>query len=295
MMPFYGRFEHLKEAVGSVLAQSDPDWRLVVIDDLYPDLAPGDWVKAIDDPRVEYIRNPTNLGVSRNFRKATELATASHLVIMGCDDVMGPGYVSRVKSLLARFPEVSLVQPGVAVIDEDGARVLPLADRVKRFYRVRGPKPSVYGGQDLAASLTRGNWTYFPSLCWRTDLFEKHQFRLDIDVVLDLALQLEIIIDGGTMLVDDDEVFLYRRHSTSVSSSKAVDGSRFAQERALFATFAGTFTRVGWIRAARAARFHLSSRLNALSKLPQAFTNGGKRDKFMLLSHVFGTIPRAGS
>jgi hypothetical protein len=172
--------------------------------------------------------------------------------------------------------------------------VLPLADRVKRFYRVRGPKPSVYGGQKLAASLTRGNWTYFPALCWRTEVFEKHQFRLDIDVVLDLALQLEIIVDGGTMLVDDVEVFLYRRHSTSVSSSKAVDGSRFAQERALFAAFARTFTRLRWFRAARAARFHLSSRLNALSKLPQAFTSGGKRDKFMLLSHVFGSVPRAG-
>ncbi|MDQ1597778.1 MAG: hypothetical protein QOI70_1202, partial [Microbacteriaceae bacterium] len=90
MMPFYGRFDHFREAVKSVLTQTDPDWRLTILDDVYPDLAPGEWAKAIVDPRVTYLRNDTNLRPSRNYNKAVSLATGTFVVIMGCDDVMLP-------------------------------------------------------------------------------------------------------------------------------------------------------------------------------------------------------------
>ena len=40
MMPFYGDVAQFREAVTSVLDQSDPDLRLVVVDDCYPDPTP---------------------------------------------------------------------------------------------------------------------------------------------------------------------------------------------------------------------------------------------------------------
>lgn len=91
MMPFYGRFDHFREAVQSVLAQSDPDWRLVIVDDVYPDLAPGEWAAAIDDPRVHYRRNAVNLGVGGNFRECVRLIENERAVLMGCDDRMHSG------------------------------------------------------------------------------------------------------------------------------------------------------------------------------------------------------------
>lgn len=270
------------------MAQNDPGWRLVVIDDLYPDPAPAEWLRRLDDPRIEYLRNEHNLGVSGNFRKAAELARAEYAVIMGCDDVMRPDYVSRLKRLAAEYPDVAIIQPGVGVIDEDGHRTMPLGDRVKALYRIHGPKPAVYGGGQLARSLLRGNWTYFPSLCWKVSYLKKYEFRLDYDVVLDLALQLEIIVHGGTMLVDDEECFLYRRHSSSVSSWKANDGTRFVQEAELFAESERRFRMIGWNRAAKSARLHLTSRLNAATKLPQAFRSENPADRRLLIRHVFG-------
>ena len=38
MMPFYGDPALFRLAVESILGQTDPGWRLVVIDDQYPDL-----------------------------------------------------------------------------------------------------------------------------------------------------------------------------------------------------------------------------------------------------------------
>ncbi|MGG7509619.1 glycosyltransferase family 2 protein [Plantibacter sp. YIM 135249] len=287
MMPFYGRFDHFQAAVNSVLAQDDPDWHLTIVDDVYPDLAPGQWAQSLGDERITYIRNEVNLRPSKNYRKCVTLMSGEFSVIMGCDDVMLPNYVRRVGELIRQFPDASIIQPGVAVIDENGERSRPLADRVKSWYRLRGKGAHEWGGERLAISLLRGNWTYFPSLVWRVEALRKHQFRLDLDVVQDLAMLLEIIKDGGTLVLDDEECFTYRRHSSSVSAVTGPDGSKFRQERTLFDEATRDFGAMGWPKAARAARNHWTSRANALSELPAAIKAGNSDGRKALLRHVF--------
>lgn len=290
LMPFYGRFDHFRAAVESVLAQTDRDWRLIIVDDVYPDLAPGEWASSLGDDRVTYVRNEVNLRPSRNYIKAVGLSDADYVVIMGCDDIMLPGYVARLRELLGQYPEASIVQPGVSVIDENGAPSRPLADRVKRWYRP-GP-PGAYRGEAAAVSLLKGNWTYFPSLAWKREVIAKIGFRTDLDVVQDLAMLFEIIRGGGELVIDDDVVFNYRRHSTSVSALTGTDGSKFAQERTLFAEAALASTARGWHRAARAARAHFSSRLNAATELPGAILHRNSVGRRNLARHIFGGLER---
>ena len=179
-------------------------------------------------------RNEQNLRPSRNYIKCVGLMTGEFGMLMGCDDIMLPGYVAQVKALIARFPDVSIIQPGVEVIDADGAVHLPLADRIKALYRFGGHGARQFRGERLATSLLRGNWTYFPSLVWRVSELRRHGFRTDLDVVQDLAMLLEITKSGGSLVLDDETVFQYRRHATSVSAVTGPDGSKFRQERLLF-------------------------------------------------------------
>lgn len=288
MMPFYGRFDHFKQAVQSVLAQSDPDWRLVIVDDVYPDRAPGEWAQNLGDPRITYIRNEINLRPSRNYRKCVTLMHSEFAVLMGCDDVMLPNFVQRARQLTVRFPNAAIIQPGVTVIDGAGHPSRPLADRVKGWYRFSGHGPRDYSGERLATSLLRANWTYFPSLLWRVSELRQHGFRIDLDVVQDLAMLLEITKNGGVLIVDDQECFHYRRHSESVSAVTGPDGSKFAQERTLFEEAARDCAALGWTRAARAARLHLASRLNAATELPAAIQAASGPGRRALLRHVFG-------
>ena len=287
MMPFYGRFDHFQAAVNSVLAQSDPRWRLVIIDDVYPDPAPGEWAAAIDDPRVTYIRNEVNLRPSRNYNKAIGLARTEFAVIMGCDDIMLPGFVARMHELIDQFPDTDVLQPGVSVIDEDGAPSHPLADRVKRYYRFSGTGARQYRGEQLASSLLRGNWTYFPSLVWRTSRLASG-FRTDLDVVQDLAKLFEIVSHGGSLVLDDAVLFNYRRHSTSVSAVTGPDGSKFRQERTLFYEAAEQSRALGWHRTARIARRYFSSRLNAMTELPGAILKNNATGRHTLARHILG-------
>lgn len=288
MMPFYGDPEQLRAAVESVLAQTDPEWRLVVIDDQYPDRAPGEWVRSLGDPRVHYLLNEENLGVSGNFSRSLELVESEHFVLMGCDDVLEPGYIAQMRAAVRRFPGTSYFQPQVSVISDRGEAVLPLADRVKRWSRPHKAHPIILQGEPLAVSLLRGNWTYFPSICWRTDAVrDAHGFDPDYEIVLDLALQLTIITGGGTMALLPERTFRYRRHEASVSSATARFGGRFDEERRFFHDVAGRLDAMGWHRAARAARRHVTSRLNAATKLPGAIRVGDRDGRSSLLRHVF--------
>ena len=285
-LPYYGDVDLMKRAVRSVLAQSMPGWRLTVVDDGYPDPEPARWFAAMTDPRIRYLRNETNLGANGNYRKCLELTDAPLMLMMGADDVMLPHHLKVLTAVFESHPDASVVHTGVQVIDEHDRPVKPLGDRLKSFYAPTLHHPTVLSGEEWAVSVLRGNWTYFPSMGWRTASVKAVGFRQGWDVVQDLALMLDLALAGGSMVFDPRRTFQYRRWSNQDSSVRALDGRRFDEERRFFSEEAAAMGQRGWRRAARVSRWHLSSRLNALSLLPRAIRATGTRAVPRLGRHV---------
>ena len=287
-VPFWGDPGLLTATVDSVRAQTDPRWTLTVVDDCYPDPSVAETFARETDPRVRYLRNPHNLGIAANFQRCLDLASGTAVVFLGCDDVLEPEYVARAHETLAAFPQADIFQPGVRVIDAEGAEVVPLGDRVKRWLTPRTHGPVVLSGQDLAASLLRGNWLYWPSLMFRTSAVQEHAFRQDLPIILDLALVIDMVADGSALVLDPRVSFSYRRHTTSLSGVALSDGSRFAQDRRYFSDAAAQMRRLGWPRAERAARVRLTSRLHALTLVPGALSSPEDRARALrqVLRHV---------
>lgn len=270
-IPYWGEPEYLRLAVRSVLAQDDPNWRLTVVDDAYPDPAAGRWVQSLDDERITYLRKDANEGITANYRTCVSLARAEVMVMIGSDDELLPGYVRTIREAHARFPGAAVIQPGVEVIDEEGRVVDPLVDRVKqRLVRPRGGGYQLLGGESLAANLLTGDWLYWPSLAFRTDRIRSVDFRDGFPIIQDLALIMDMVYRGDQLLVAPQVCFRYRRHSGSASSVKLLDGTRFAGERDYFALAASQARELGWTRAERAARARLTSRAHAATLAPGA-------------------------
>ena len=288
LLPYYGDVAMMKQAVESILGQTRPDWTLTVIDDGYPDESlPGYFgVLVAQDPRITYLRNEANLGANGNYRKALTFVRHELAVVMGADDVMLSNYLETVVAAHEQFPSAQIIQPGVEVIDELGQPGVGLVDRMKRVYapRVRGRR--LLSGEPLAVSLMRANWLYFPSICWRSDTLVATNFREGLNVVQDLALALDLIKAGGSLVVDSSVCFQYRRHRESDSSLRALQGTRFIEEREFFTEMADEFEAIGWRRAARTARLHLASRLNAATLLPKAWRTKQHQGVRNLRQHV---------
>jgi glycosyltransferase involved in cell wall biosynthesis len=288
MLPYYGDVGLMQQAVRSIQAQTDPEWRLTVLDD---GTEPGvpEWFAGLGDERIRYHRNPRNLGILKNFQQCVDRAEAPYMTIMGCDDLLLPEYVATVRGLLAEHPGIGMVQPGVQVIDGSGEVIEGLVDATKR--RLYAPRLDDggrrrMGGEELAVSLLRGNWLYFPSIVWRTEALQAVGFREGLSVIQDLALIIDLLQRGEEMVVDSRVVFQYRRHAVSESSVQAFSGSRFAEAERYYAEAADRLAAQGWERAARAARVHSASRLHALTMLPGALARGQRGGAKVLARHA---------
>jgi glycosyltransferase involved in cell wall biosynthesis len=295
LFPYYGDVAMMKQAIESILGQTSPDWTLTVIDDGYPDESIPDYfgVLAAQDPRITYLRNQQNLGANGNYRKALTFVRNELAVVMGADDVMLSNYIETVVAAHEQFPSTQIIQPGVEVIDEHNQPSMGLIDKMKRVYAPRVHGRRLLSGEPLAISLMRGNWLYFPSICWKSDTLVATNFREGLDVVQDLALALDLIKAGGSLVVDSSVCFQYRRHRESDSSWRALEGTRFTEEREFFTAMAEEFDAIGWRRAARTARLHLSSRLNAATLLPKAWRTKQHQGVHNLREHVLARPGRS--
>ncbi|MCP1429491.1 glycosyltransferase involved in cell wall biosynthesis [Microbacterium foliorum] len=289
-IPYWGDADLLRQTVESVRAQDDPDWHLTVLNDRDPDDSVPAYFASLADPRITYVLNERNMGITENFREAVRRATGTHITIPGSDDLLQSNYVGLIKSVIARVPDVDVIQPGVDVIDHAGVAVLPLVDRVKqRLLAPRGGSGiALLRGEQMATSLIRGDWLYWPSLTFRSDTLKRIDFRDGLAVIQDLALLMDIAFDGGSLAYVPEKAFSYRRHESSASQRTLLDGRRFRDEREYFGLAADLAEKKGWRRTARVARLRLVARLHAVTVLPHVVRHGDSEGRRAALAHVFG-------
>jgi glycosyltransferase involved in cell wall biosynthesis len=86
VLPTYNRIETLPRAVASVLAQDEPDFELLIVDDASTD-ATGTWLSTLSDPRIRTIRLERNAGPSAARNRGLEVARAPFVAFLDSDDV----------------------------------------------------------------------------------------------------------------------------------------------------------------------------------------------------------------
>ena len=283
-LPFYGDVDFMKQTVASVLSQTDPNWRLIVVDDGYPDETLPGWFSGLNDTRVIYSRNAKNLGANGNFQKCLSLLSSEFCMVMGADDLLEPQFIQVIQATISMYPSASLIHPGVKVIDETNTEISTRSDLMKANIRGSLENATVLAGEPFATSLMKGNWMYFPSIVWRTKRIQEIGFRPGFHVCQDLGLAMDLIMQGGEMVLIEDEVFRYRRHTGSDSSVKAINGERFKDEQHFFQVMAKDLKMIGWDKASRAAKLHLTSRLHAASLIPKSIAT--KKNPWTLIKHA---------
>lgn len=288
-VPFWGEPRLLFQTIDSVRAQTVEEWSMTVIDDCYPDDSVAAYFDRLDDPRITYVRNPVNLGITENYREAIRRATGEYITILGCDDLMHPRYLEVVSRTIDAVPHADVIQPGVVVIDEHDRRIRPLVDRVKQ--RLLAPRTSEalvqLRGPAMATSLIRGDWLYWPSLTFRTETMKRIDFRDGLPIIQDLALLMDIAFEGGTLVFTPEVVFSYRRHGGSASQKTLLDGRRFTDERAYYRQARALARAKGWRRTEAVARLRLMSRLHAITELPGVIRHGTTAGIHSTLAHIF--------
>lgn len=113
--------EMLRAAIRSVLAQDFRDFEFLLLDDC-PDDPRESVVREFDDPRIVYLRNDANLGITPSRNRLVSLAKGEYLAVFDHDDVCLPGRFAKEVAFLDAHPDCGVVSgwtrtiPGGAVV-----------------------------------------------------------------------------------------------------------------------------------------------------------------------------------
>lgn len=156
LMPVFNGERHLREAIESILLQSFKPFEFLIIDDGSTDRS-ASIIRSYNDPRIRYVRNERNMGITASLNKGIALASCELIARMDADDISRPGRLQKQYAWMKRNPNCALLSTWARVISED-----------KKFVRLERYRSNFY-----YYNLTFECWMYHPTIMFRKSAVEQ--------------------------------------------------------------------------------------------------------------------------
>jgi glycosyltransferase involved in cell wall biosynthesis len=138
IMPTHNRADLLPRAVASVLAQTYPDFELIIVDDASTDKTRA-YLDGLTDHRIIVITRDINGGNAAARNTGLNACRGRYIAFLDSDDEYTPAFLERVAAALDLHSEASFALTGREIIDADGSV------REERELGI-SPGPSAYHG-----------------------------------------------------------------------------------------------------------------------------------------------------
>lgn len=122
--PAFNIASFLAATIRSVLAQTHPDWRMIVVDDGSTD-ATAAVARGFQDPRLRVVSQP-NQGVSAARNAGLALADAEAVLFLDGDDQLTPDALARLAGVLREHPRANAAVGAHARMAMDGSVASPV-------------------------------------------------------------------------------------------------------------------------------------------------------------------------
>ena len=116
------KVEYFKEAINSILAQTYPNFELIIVNDASPEDLDS-IVYSYNDSRIHYIKNIENIGgkdLVVHWNRCLEYAKGQYIILASDDDVYSPQYLEQMNELVKKYPNVNVFRPRVQKINDKG-------------------------------------------------------------------------------------------------------------------------------------------------------------------------------
>jgi glycosyltransferase involved in cell wall biosynthesis len=184
-LPVYNGEDYLAGSLEALLAQTYQDFELIISDNASTDATHDICMRYATDPRIRYVRQPTNVGAAENHNIVVRLARGELFKWVGHDDLYDPDLLRLCVAALDEHPDVVLASCWSGTIDVTGAPTGTLTrypadtDSPRAPERFRGVLFAVGGDDDYGVMRT--------AVLRRTALTGSH-YHSDRTLVAELAL-----------------------------------------------------------------------------------------------------------
>ena len=213
VIPTYNRSKYLIRALKSALKQSYKNIEIIISDDGSIDNTEECVKPFLKDKRVRYIRNNSNIGLSRNFKNSLyDLVQGKYAIYLSDDDyLVNNNYIKDAIDILEKYEEVSLVISSCKIYDES----------TQKYQIVKYKIPKIINGMNYF--LMYENNEYYPHIVstvsvFRVDIARKHECFKEKSLEVDLLLYLKLMTEGDVGVIQE-ESYVYTIHSNNISNN----------------------------------------------------------------------------
>ena len=224
MIPTYNCASYLRQTLASVLAQ-DPGsdvMQIAVVDDHSTQGDPAAVVEELGRGRVEFYRQPQNVGIVKNFQTTLEMSRGKLIHQLHGDDLVRDGFYQKLQRAFLENPEIGAAFCRHIIMDEHS-----------HWQHI-----SVLEQQE--SGVLPGSWLLLiagfqriqtPSIVVRREVYEKlggFDYRLAIAEDWEMWVRIAANYPIG---YEVEPLAIYRKHSKSISNSNINNGKYLQQMR----------------------------------------------------------------
>jgi glycosyltransferase involved in cell wall biosynthesis len=203
----------VEESVKSVLAQTEPDLELIIVDDASTD-GSRELIDRLakSDGRIEAFYHDKNSGASTSRNDGLSMAEGEYIAFCDADDIWLPGKLKKQLALLADTPAASIAYSDARIIDGEGRETGTL-------FSARFPVPGNGSGHLFDILCVRNFINMQSALLRRAALKEEDYFDPKIKWGEDWLFWLKLARTAG-FVYSPEPLGLYRVHAGSADTSR---------------------------------------------------------------------------
>jgi glycosyltransferase involved in cell wall biosynthesis len=199
----------IKECVQSILAQTEQDFDLIILENCSTDDT-IDQLNNIVDPRIKIVPAKKPLSIEENWGRIRDVQKNEFITLIGHDDLLDENYLAVMNSLIARHPQAGLYQAHFRYIDSRGQEIkkcLPMKEIQQPdevIHNFLTESMDIMGTGFMMRSVdfdAVGGMPSYPSLLFA-----------DMELFIELSQK-------GYLAVASEECFSYRKHAGATTST----------------------------------------------------------------------------
>lgn len=209
VIPAFNAQETIAEAIGSVLAQSSPHWKLIVVDDGSSDRTAEIVQQVVDcDDRVRLLTKE-NGGTGSAYNVGVRAASTPWTVMLSADDMVKPEHLETVHRAIEQNPGAGLITSNGVYLLDDASTVVVYDDQP--WWGSGGMSLD-----DMATNCIMAVGAAFPREVWeRIDGFEEDLYAEDY------LFFLNVLALGYPHFYLPEILAVHRKHALQKSADAA--------------------------------------------------------------------------
>lgn len=222
LCPSYNHQRFIGAFIDSVLAQTCPNWELIIVDDCSSDNNVG-VIQSYNDSRIKVLRHPFNMGINCAINTAFENSMGDIVTLIASDDLLMPDFVNSVIREFDAHADAGVIYFDLQLMDSNGEI---LTDQILKNLRV--------GTNELLRTLFMNeNCLLSPGMSIRRNVFERvYPLQAPLAHNHDYKLHIDLLLQTNAY-ISDNVLLQYRRPSVtsglSFTTPRSVRGRKLEE------------------------------------------------------------------